>query len=510
MRGLFFTIGLAWCIIANTGVMGAHAATISVAADTTPRIPVESAAARDVTFTYQDANYEQVALAGSFTDWVRIPLVKTGSLWSLELSVPPGEQYYRFVVTDRGETWDAIDPDNSTALNHPEHGWVAVVDFERKAEPDRRSSEERREKRRQRSQYRNEIKQELKFGSPDHLSGSYQRVDGLTLGFALNHIGQKGSLDPSVRSQFGYGFSSGRASVGLTILQPLTSNRVLSLKASLYDWTDYSDQTGIGSTENSLAALFLHEDYRDYYRNKGIRGSVVLEPANWLRLEAGVLAEEHDSLWAPSVWSIKKGDLTANPAIDEGSLRSALARVHIGGRFNHLRVVYEHSSPDLMGGSYDFRQITATARGQLELGDRAGFDVRLKSGTNLHGRLPAQRRYVLGGLGTVRGYAYQSLLATDPDEALVPGDREPYGGEHMLLGNFEYSFQLSGWMGMALFYDAGMAWQDRDADVSLNQLKTSTGLSFMPCGSDLRFNLIQRLDDRSSDPVFQLRLQRMF
>ena len=465
----------------------------------------------EITFTYEDADYERVSLAGSFTDWVRIPLTRDGDQWSVALPVPSGPQYYRFIVTDDGETWEAIDPGNQAAQNHAEFGWVSIVDFSAQEDFKTRSRAEAREQRRQRKRYRKLVEQELRFGTPDHRFAGYQRVDGLTLGLVLNHVGKQGTLEPSARGYLGYGFSSGRAGAGLTILQPLIPHRILALKISLYDWTDFNDQTGIGNVENSLAAIFLHEDYRDYYRNKGVRGSAVLQPASWLRLEAGVLAEEHSSLRAPSVWSLKKGDFHDNPAIDDGSLRSVLARLHVGDRYNHLRLVYEHSAPDLMGGSYDFSQFTATARGRLELGERAGFDVRLKGGSNFQGRLPAQRRYVVGGLGTVRGYAYQSLLTTDPDSPPDSTDRQPFGGERLLLANIEYSFRVSDWLGMALFYDAGMAWQDRNATVSLNQLKTSTGLGIMPWNQDgLRLDIIQKLDDRDSEPVFQIRLQRMF
>ena len=99
--------------------------------------------------------------------------------------------------------------------------------------------------------------------------------------------------------------------------------------------------------------------------------------------------------------------------------------------------------------------------------------MRVKYGTALSGSLPNQRRYLVGGLGTVRGYDYQSLLT---------GDRPPgaHGGQQMLLANAEITFDLD-WsrlwersrhwdddrepadrrghrgLDLALFFDSGMA-----------------------------------------------------
>ena len=471
---------------------------------------VETVVVHDVTFTYEDAGYEQVYLAGSFTDWVRLPLAKDDDQWTVTLQLESGPQYYRFTVADQDETWDAIDPRNPAALNHELHGWISVLDLsdEEDIEPPHRSS--RRHSSRP-WRYRKQVKAELRFPGPDYSFFSYQRVDGLSLGLDLDHVGLSGTFEPSARGVISYGFSSGRWSGSLTLMQPLIPDRYLRLKLSLYDRTDDNNQTNIGYLENSLAAFFLHEDYRDYYRAKGFSVSVVSQPISWLRLEAGGLADEHSSLSTPSVWSVRKGDFTANPAVDEGSLHCFFARLILGGRDNQIHVLYERS-PDSSSDAFTYEQITATARGRLNLGRHAGVDVRLKAGTALSGDLPVQRRYVLGGLGTVRGYAYQSVLTLDPSAPPpAAGDAQPYGGSRMVLGNLEYAFELADWFGMRLFYDAGMAWQDQDAAFRWDDLKTSCGIGFLPCDDDdLRFDIIQKLDDPDSKPVFQFRLGKAF
>jgi outer membrane translocation and assembly module TamA len=58
------------------------------------------------------------------------------------------------------------------------------------------------------------------------------------------------------------------------------------------------------------------------------------------------------------------------------------------------------------------------------------------------GDLPPQRRFYLGGLDTLRGYA-----------------RDQFSGDHMALTTAEYWFYpRSPWPGLVFFYDGGTAW----------------------------------------------------
>lgn len=462
-----------------------------------------------VTFHYEDNDFEQVYLTGSFTDWVRIPLDLEDDTWTLTYWAPEGRHYYRFVVMEGHDTWEAIDPNNSSAIKHREHGWVSVVEID---EDDAGGlvAEDTLEKETSRS-HRKQIRKELKRGQVFSGDIFYQRVDGLILGLATSHTNIKGTFEPSARVYGNYGFSSGRFGGGLTILQPLIPSHTLNLKLAVFECTmANSNSTGIGTLENSLAAFFLHEDYFDYHRAKGVNASLVFKIGQWLRLEGGARTEEQSTVGDRSVWSMKQGDFLPNPAIDNGSLRSLFANLEVGGAYNHLRAEYERCGEEIFGGDFGFERISAQLRGRLKLGPNAGFDVRVAGGSNFRGHLPVQKRFLLGGLGTVRGYAYQSLLIEDPDRVPVPGETI-HGGERSVLGNAEYFFHVDDWLGVALFYDAGMVWENRDAEPTWDALKTSTGLG-VNFGShdDCRIDMIQRLDDRSKPVVFQFRLKRGF
>jgi len=218
---------------------------------------------RPVDFSYADANYKQVMLAASFTDWVRLPMKKDGDNWTVTIDVPNVQQHYHFSVIGDEETWNAIDPENTLAVNHENYGWVSILE----AGPcdDNRDLKDREGKRGKRRNHRRFVRAELETGQGISEDVSYQRVDGLVINPAVTRISDPDKYDLSVRLHGNYGFSSGRFGGGLTVLKPLVLPYTLGLKLSLFDRTMPNNyDTGLGDVENSLAAFFLHEDYRDY------------------------------------------------------------------------------------------------------------------------------------------------------------------------------------------------------------------------------------------------------
>ena len=58
------------------------------------------------------------------------------------------------------------------------------------------------------------------------------------------------------------------------------------------------------------------------------------------------------------------------------------------------------------------------------------------------GELPVQRRFYLGGMGTLRGYSLKQ-----------------FAGDHLVLTTAEYWLHpRSPWPGLVFFYDGGTAW----------------------------------------------------
>jgi hypothetical protein len=485
---------------------------------TSPRIRMRRGRGR-VTFTYEDEQYLSVAVAGSFNDWEPRPMKLDDEVgeWTLRVTLDPGRYSYRFVVRDEDGEWEAIDPYNDNARRDSEHGWVSRFRV--------RSDRDRSWVGPVQMRYCREEMNRL-YGE-NSVGLDYQRVDGFFLYVAPGAYARH-SFGTSVRGRAGYGFSSREWSASGTVAQPLLHSGRLQVMLSAYAETAYTDQTGIGNLENVLAVSLFRSDYRDYYRREGVATRLVYNLHRHLRLEAGYRADDYQSLDNTTSWSMSSGDFLPNPPVQEGNMRSLFSEIHWGSRDVFLRVNYETSGDHLAGGDFDFDLLTAQARTQIYLGPSQRFDMRVKYGTNLSGVLPNQRRYFVGGLGTVRGYEYQSLLVVG--DADTTGYR---GGQQMLLLNVEYKFGIGlGWFrswdndwdwdwdwdwqrdigfDLALFFDTGMAWAGKSAPIKIDDLKSSAGVGFLFGGDDgFRLDVIWPFEDPDNDVVFQARLQRMF
>ena len=69
--------------------------------------------------------------------------------------------------------------------------------------------------------------------------------------------------------------------------------------------------------------------------------------------------------------------------------------------------------------------------------------------------LPASQRFLTGGDQSIRGYAYNSLGPTDSEGTVI-------GGSNLLVGSVEYEFNVTGRANLAVFMDAGNAYNNND------------------------------------------------
>jgi hypothetical protein len=444
-----------------------------------------------VLFRYQDQGFLRVYLEGSFNDWERLEmdLDPEEDVWEVRVDLGHGTYQYLYVLEDSTRTREKPDPANPTRIRTETRGWVSEIVVGRDGdilEP---------------------------FDTYDiTLTGSaglsYQRVDGLSL-YLQPQFESRRAFYPTLRGKIGYGFKSERWSIRGEFLQPVTPDDRLALTLAGYDQTDYTDQTGIGDGENTLASYLFREDYRDYYRRQGISVGLLFEEPDVLRIEGEFRSDDYSSLRRNAHTALGgRDEFWPNPRVDEGTMRSVYGRLRLGSELNHVMVAYEYAGGDALGGDYFFSQLTGRYRARMRLGRRQYLDLRLQGGSNLDGRLPVQKRYQVGGLGTVRGYRYQSLVTPDPDRpASAP---LPFGGDRMALANVEYVVGVADYLETVLFFDSGTAWEGRSAELKLDDLKSSVGIGFQTGDDELRLDLVKTLDVGDSDVIAQLRLNRTF
>ncbi|HEX5056808.1 MAG TPA: autotransporter assembly complex family protein [Gammaproteobacteria bacterium] len=127
------------------------------------------------------------------------------------------------------------------------------------------------------------------------------------------------------------------------------------------------------------------------------------------------------------------------------------------------------------------RYIHALGRGRLLLHTEGGatrvseFDA-----------LPASLRFFAGGDTSIRGYDYQSLGPIGPDGDVI-------GGKRLLTGGLEYDHRILQQWALALFYDAGNAFNKR-ADYE-SKHGAGLGLRWLSPIGPIRLDFAKALDD---------------
>lgn len=446
-----------------------------------------------VRFRLEDRGYESVALAGSFTDWSprEMEFDDRRGVWETTVSLDRGSHRYVYLVREAdGDERRRRDPANPRRTRDEDRRWVSELVLGKDGR----------------------VVSEAGDGELELLSEAlidYQRVDGFWLGTAPRFESNV-PYSPSLDGRVGYGFASERWSARLDLEQPLTPGAELAATLSLYDTTDFTDQTGVGDLENLVTTLVVREDNRDYHRREGLALGLAWEPHRRVEVRTEVRSEDQSSLSRNTRggWGGREM-LMANPAIDDGTYRSVFSRVEWGTELRQVWLTWEISSDDLLSTAQDFSQVTAQTRHRFRLGRDHSLDVRVKGGATLSGELPAQRRYVLGGIGTVRGYTYQSLLIPSGPEAATAEPALLRGGESMLLANAEYLLGVDDDLQLVLLFDTGMAWQDRDQALDLADLASSAGVGIQFDEDSFRINIVKPLDG-DGDVMVQARLNRMF
>lgn len=114
--------------------------------------------------------------------------------------------------------------------------------------------------------------------------------------------------------------------------------------------------------------------------------------------------------------------------------------------------------------------------------------------------IPATERFYLGGMDSLRGYAYQTVGPYDINRKV------PLGGKSFLTGSVEYRYMREDNLGFAIFYDVGNVYRKHAPDYKNNKMFTASGFGvryntdFGPIRVDIAFPLNRR---KGIDDTFQ-------
>ena len=401
---------------------------------------------------------------------------------------------------------------------------------------------------------------------------TYNRVEGLPI-----------LLGPSFGHRFGEGrvqidalgvFRTGEAlewnsdNVGHSVKTELSLRRGpgLAIGGRLFDVVDAAEEWQLSDVEVGLSSFFLHRDYRDYYNRHGGSGYVRLSLLRALDLTASLSDERWSSRETLDPFTLFRNGQgwRPNPGMDEGRFHITNGTLHFDTRSDeddprsgwNITADYEYGTgrTTLLGPTTpgvrdpDTDDLTRYARGFLDLrrynrlSPEGQLNFRVVAGGWLNGdELPLQRRFSVGGPGTLPGYPFRRTGTGDDVRQCSNGVDIPLGVpaqcERMVLLQAEYrgdlflslfgdwdfndSWRGGGWHHRAqwvVFTNAGRGWlvgprsgdtqYPKDRVPSLGTFKTDIGVGFDT--GLIGLYVAKSVSDSKEPPNFFVRVGRRF
>ena len=311
----------------------------------------------------------------------------------------------------------------------------------------------------------------LKIGSSS--AGDYlNRVDGFT-----PWAGVEGTLHDHTSynhlhayARLGYGFASHDTRFVLGALRPFGPERLVTLGYEFHDLADSDDLFRLVGFEETPAWIITSEQVKDYYRRRGHEAYAFVRLGHRGQMGVTWRGDRFETLdiHSDGVLFLNKTPVP-NPAIDDGDMRSGIVTLRwanqpdlFGTRrleresflvrslydsrmepAHELRAdaTFEWADPDALGGDFDFHRFIGSVRGVRDLTSTHQVRARVLLGLT-GGEVPEQRRFFLGGLGSLRGR-----------------ELKQFGGDNTVLTTFEWLVRLpSPFPGLFGFYDGGTVW----------------------------------------------------
>ncbi len=401
--------------------------------------------------------------------------------------------------------------------------------------------------------------------------GTYNRVEGMPVLFGPS-IRSNNALGPLrvealgiYRSADGFEWKADNLGYTTNAEMQFGYGRGVAIGVDAFDVVEAVEPWQLRDSEIGLASFFLRRDYRDYYNRKGWRGYVSLREGSSLSLTLGYGKERWQPRLARDPFTLfrNSSDWRTNPIMDAGRFElvdATLAydtRNNVSNPWTGWLVVanVEHGwSPEVSLGpaaplaranasspaSLDYTRGFLDARRYNRISPQSQLNLRLVLGGWLGGDpLPLQKRFSLGGAGTLPGYDFRDIASgedvlTCSDDSAIPGS--PAQCERVALLQAEYRGNLrfhlfggagtGGWnwsfyhpLQWVVFADAGRGWllHERDADgvvrgasafPSLGTFKSDIGIGLD--AEVLGIFIAKSLTDAGNPINFSIRLRHRF
>jgi hypothetical protein len=306
---------------------------------------------------------------------------------------------------------------------------------------------------------------------------TYNRVEGLPVFVGPTYRNRIGRADLSlsalgiIRSSNKFHWDAENLGHRLTADVRFGRRRGFAFGGSTFDEVAKIEPWQLTEPDGGLAAFFLKRDYFDFFGRHGGRVYASAFRSDYASITAGYSSERWSSRRAREVWTLFRGDESwrPNPRINDG-----LAHVFdLSFRFDtrnqerrpwagwYVNADYEYGSgnfelagtalgPDDVSTDVEHLQygrMFLDLRRYNRISPRRQINARLVLGGWLHGdMLPLERRFSVGGVGTLPGFDYKRV-GIGPDvgqcstrDEQVPG--RPAQCERIALAQLEYRHEL--------------------------------------------------------------------
>ncbi len=247
--------------------------------------------------------------------------------------------------------------------------------------------------------------------------------------------------------------------------------RGYGLGISSYDAVTPVETWQLPDPDAALSAFFWHRDFRDYFNRHGAKATATFN----MSARSSFSVDWSDERWTPvserKVFSVFGNGRAwrANPGVDAGRFHVAVARANIDTRNDEVNpstgwlilAEYERGSGRLSAAGLASPMARPVAPSELSYG-RMLLDLRrynrLSPTTWINGRLvlggwvhgdqlPLERRFSVGGIGTVPGFDFRKYQPGTVDvsqcsDGGAPPPGNPAQCERVALAQLEYRNEL--------------------------------------------------------------------
>jgi len=306
---------------------------------------------------------------------------------------------------------------------------------------------------------------------------TYNRVEGLPVLLGPTFRDSVGAADINasvmgiIRSANTFRWDSQNLGHRITTDVRVGHGRGYGVGVSSYDVVTPVETWQLPDPDAGLAALFGHRDFRDYFNRHGARLTATFNMSARSSLSADWSDERWGAVDERRVFSVfGNGEAwRANPVVDAGRFHLGVLRANVDTRNDEdnpstgwlIVAEYERGSGDItdLGPTSPSARVTTAGRvtygrGLVDLrrynrlSPTTWFNARLVLGGWLHGDdLPLERRFSVGGLGTVPGVDFRKYDPRVVDVSQCSDGGAPPAGnpaqcERVALAQLEYRNEL--------------------------------------------------------------------